>query len=90
MPAWAWWTLLWWNCAVFALFGWDKLCAARGWRRVREAHLLLAVFLCGCIGAEAGARAFRHKTRKSSFRRLALALSVLNPLWLLVWLEFGG
>ena len=54
------------------------------------AHLLLAVFLCGCIGAEVGARAFRHKTRKSSFRRLALALSVLNPLWLLVWLEFGG
>lgn len=90
MPSWVWWAVLLVNSLAFAAFGFDKWRASRGGRRIREATLLWLVFLCGCVGAEIGARVFHHKTRKVSFRWRALALTAINPLWWLVYREFAG
>jgi uncharacterized membrane protein YsdA (DUF1294 family) len=67
-------------------FAFDKLAARRRWRRVPEATLLSLVF-AGCVGAWFAMQFLRHKTRKSGFRWRALALTVVNPLWLLLWLQ---
>lgn len=64
----------------YLLMGWDKLCAMRGWWRLRERTLLGWAFLGGAIGAKIGQLAFRHKTRKHPFARnlnLAVALNVV-------------
>ncbi len=82
---WVGWLVLMANAATFLLYGWDKWLARRGFGRVRERTLLLATFACGCIGAWCGMRLFRHKTQKVSFRRWAIAVTLVNPLWLAVW-----
>lgn len=55
---------------TFLAYGWDKLSAKRGGRRVRERNLHLAALLGGWPGALTGQRVFRHKTRKRSFQRV--------------------
>ena len=59
------------------LFGWDKLMAVRGRRRVPEASLLAAALFGGGAGGLLGMYLFRHKTRKTVFR-------VLIPLFFLL------
>lgn len=90
MPVWIWWTVLGCNVVAFALFGLDKWRASRGGRRVPERTLLGWTFACGCVGAFLGAQLFRHKTKKASYRWRALLLTVVNPLWYLVYREFAG
>lgn len=85
MPWWVFWPVVATNALAFLLFGWDKWRAGRGGHRVRESTLLLVTWLCGCVGAELGARVFRHKTKKAGYRWRAILVTVLNPLWLLVW-----
>lgn len=85
MPQPVFWALLAWNVAVGAVFGWDKLMARTGRRRVPEATLLWSTFLCGCVGAWLAMEFLRHKTQKRGFRWRALALTVMNPLWPLLW-----
>lgn len=63
---------------AFALFGLDKAKARRGGRRVPEATLLCAALLGGGIGAFAGMRLFRHKTRKPPFPVLVPLLALLQ------------
>mgnify|MGYP004473881375 CR=1 FL=1 len=46
----------------------DKLAAARGWRRVPERTLLLSAAVGGSVGFLLGMRAFHHKTLKPKFR----------------------
>lgn len=59
----------------FVLFAWDKAMARAGRRRVPEARLLVFV-LIGGLGACAGQRLLRHKTRKEPFRtRMGLVLT---------------
>ena len=77
-----------WNLVVALVYSWDKLMARLGRRRVSEAFLLWLLFLCGCIGAWCAMSLVRHKTRKGSFRWPAILLTVLNPLWLLLWLQW--
>lgn len=89
MPPWVWWGVLAVNALTFVLFGWDKLCSRRGWRRIREATLLWAMFATGCIGGWCAMSVFRHKTRKAPFRWRALAATLVNPLWLLAARQFG-
>jgi uncharacterized membrane protein YsdA (DUF1294 family) len=84
MPTWCQWFVLASNTLAFLAYARDKLAARWRWRRVAERTLLLFTFL-GCIGAWCAMGLLRHKTSKPSFRRRALVLTVLNPLWFALW-----
>lgn len=78
------------NVAVFLLYGLDKLKAQRGKWRIPERTLLLGTWLLGGVGAFAGMRVFRHKTKHLAFRissALGMALSLIvmaAASWLLI------
>lgn len=63
--------LLMWLGALSAftllLFGWDKLMAKLGRRRIPETPLLLACLAGGAVGGFVGMHLFRHKIRKPKF-----------------------
>ena len=80
-----WSLVLLWNVATLATFGWDKLRSKRQGRRVPERTLLCMLFATGWVGAWIAMSLFRHKTIKQPFRRYAIAWTVLNPFWVLVW-----
>ena len=73
-------TLILINTWTFMLFGFDKLRAEAGSWRIAESTLLSFAFFGGSIGALAGRRFFRHKTRKEPFstdlRRIAITHAV--------------
>ena len=77
------WALIGWALAVnllaFVAFGVDKRRAERGTWRLSENYLLMLAALGGWIGAKAGQRWFRHKTRKQPFRG-ALNATLAVPL----------
>lgn len=73
------------NAFTFLLFGWDKGSAKRERRRVPEARLLGCMLLGGVVGGWVGMSVFRHKTRKTSFRLKALAITILWAGGLLAW-----
>ncbi len=55
------------NAVSFFVYGLDKLYArGRAWR-ITERTLLMLALLGGTLGALAGIKLFRHKTRKSTF-----------------------
>ena len=56
------------NVFTFLLYGLDKLKAQRGKWRIPERTLLLFTWLLGGVGAFAGMRVFRHKTKHLAFR----------------------
>lgn len=56
------------NLAGFLLMGLDKRRARRGAWRISEKALFLLAVLGGSLGAIAGMRTFRHKTRHWYFR----------------------
>ncbi len=66
-PWWAW-LLAAINLAAFAAYGLDKRLASAQRLRIPEIVLLGLALLGGSPGALAGMLAFRHKTRKVSFR----------------------
>lgn len=74
-----------WNLLVFFLYGWDKLCARKHWRRISESMLLLTAFLGGALGALFGMVIWNHKTSKMKFRLLVPFFNVFDGvlLWLL-------
>lgn len=55
------------NALSFFLFWYDKQCAINGYYRVKESKLLFVSMVGGSIGAIAGQKLFRHKTRKFRF-----------------------
>lgn len=55
------------NVWTFMVFGFDKLRAEAGTWRISEGTLLSLAFIGGSVGALAGRRFFRHKTRKQPF-----------------------
>ena len=55
------------NLIAFVAFGIDKSAASQGRWRISEGALLRWAWLGGTLGAYAGRRAFRHKTRKQPF-----------------------
>ncbi len=59
-----------WNIVVMFVYGFDKMRAKRGRRRVSEATLLLCTTLFGGCGAMLGMILFNHKTSKKKFRIL--------------------
>lgn len=72
-----------WNAVVFLLYGFDKLAAKTGGRRVPEKALLSCAFLMGGAGAGFGMLLFHHKTRKYKF-------TIGVPLALLVNIAAGA
>lgn len=70
------------SALAFGLFALDKARASRGGRRVAETCLLLAAALGGALGAVAGMRAWRHKTRHARFRLLLPLLALLQVAFL--------
>ena len=60
------------NILTFLLFGYDKLQAKQGGWRIPERVLLGLSLFGGGIGALAGMKVFRHKTRKKIFWVAAL------------------
>lgn len=66
------------NFWAFAAFGIDKARAEQGTWRIRESTLLTLAFAGGTIGAYAGRRLFRHKTRKQPFSGNLHAIAVLQ------------
>jgi uncharacterized membrane protein YsdA (DUF1294 family) len=77
------WALVVWVLAVnllaFVAFGVDKRRAQQGVWRLSEAYLLMLAAVGGWIGAKAGQRWFRHKTRKQPFRS-TLNATLLVPI----------
>ena len=74
------------NLAAFVAMGLDKRRAVRGARRISERALCTWAAAGGMFGAWLGTVAFRHKTRKQSFRvKLALATLVGSGLVWLAW-----
>ena len=74
--------LIFFNIAVFLLYGKDKQLARRRAYRIPERTLLLCAFFGGSAGALLGMLVFHHKTRKTKFM-------VLVPLFLIVHLLTG-
>lgn len=68
------------NAATFAVFGFDKIRAEGGGRRVSEARLLQIALIGGTPGAYAARAVFRHKTRKQPFSGRLRAIAVLQGL----------
>ena len=66
------------NIAAFAMFGIDKMKARAGLRRIPEAELLGIALIGGTIGAFAGRRYFRHKTRKQPFSGTLQTIAILQ------------
>ena len=73
------------NAVTFCMFGYDKVRARGGRRRVPEATLLWACFATGVVGGWVAMTTFRHKTRKTSFRIKMILVTLVNPLWLLLY-----
>ena len=68
------------NVFVFLLYGLDKLKAKKNKWRIPEKTLLLGTWLMGGVGAFAGMKVFRHKTKHIAFQISApvgMLLSIL-------------
>ena len=68
------------NLIAFAAFGLDKAKAQRGQYRNAESTLLTLALLGGTLGAYAGRRVFRHKTRKQPFNSHLFGITLLQML----------
>lgn len=55
------------NLITFCIFWWDKRCAKKDRRRVRESTLLWLCAVGGAAGGLLSMRLFHHKTQKKPF-----------------------
>jgi len=70
---------------TFVVYGFDKLAAERGGKRVRERTLHLLALCGGWPGALAGQQIFRHKTRNRTFQVDFWLIVLLNIALLTGW-----
>ncbi len=87
------------NVLTFFVYGLDKHKARKGRWRIPEATLLMLAALGGSIGAYAGMKIFRHKTKKPKFYVAGIRRKNRNfmleclPFWgcrLELWYMFAG
>jgi len=76
------------NLVTFLVFGFDKWRARRAKRRIPEAWLLTLSAAAGCAGGWIAMTTFRHKTRKRSFQWKMIAVTLLNGVWVWLYLHF--
>lgn len=80
-----------WFAAVilltFCTFWWDKRCAKKDRRRVRESTLLWLCAAGGALGGLLSMRLFHHKTRKKPFA-IGVPLMLAAQAGLLVFLAW--
>ena len=74
----AWEIILFFNIAVFLIFGYDKIMAKKKKTRIPEIVLLLLSLFFGGIGAMFGMLVFNHKTSKFLFRFFVPLCALLN------------
>jgi uncharacterized membrane protein YsdA (DUF1294 family) len=69
---------------TFLMYGYDKLQAIRGGRRVPEPALLVLSLAGGALGGWTGMLIWRHKTRHTSFwaAQIAGTVVIAAALWL--------
>ena len=69
---------------TFLTYGYDKLQAIRGGRRVPEAALLLLSLTGGALGGWAGMLVWRHKTNHARFwiAQVTGTIAIAAALWL--------
>ena len=82
-----WYYLIGINVLAFLLYGIDKAKAKRGAWRIAEKVLLGIGILGGALGALAGTKFFRHKTRHWYFIAINTAALTVQIV-LLAWLVF--
>ncbi|MBE0504890.1 MAG: DUF1294 domain-containing protein [Desulfuromonadales bacterium] len=70
---------------TFVVYGFDKLAAERGGKRVRERTLHLLALCGGWPGALAGQQIFRHKRRNRTFQVDFWLIVLLNIALLVGW-----
>ena len=70
---------------TFVVYGFDKLAARHGGKRVRERTLHLLALCGGWPGALAGQQLFRHKTRNRTFQVDFWLIVLLNIALLIGW-----
>jgi uncharacterized membrane protein YsdA (DUF1294 family) len=76
------------SLVAFALYGWDKLQAKRGARRVPELRLHALALLGGFAGAWLGRILFRHKTQKLGFGFVLATAALLHAAgWVYWWVR---
>lgn len=73
------------NAAAFAAFALDKKSAVAGTRRISERTLLQLATIGGTLGALAGQRLLRHKTRKEPFRAQLWLIAAVQGALLGAW-----
>jgi len=73
------------NCVTFVVYGLDKWNAIRGGRRTPEATLHLLSLFGGSPAAAVAQPAFRHKTKKRSFRRIFFAIIAIQVIAIALW-----
>lgn len=78
------------NVITFAAYGIDKRRAKRGAWRIPERTLLLLTWLMGGLGAYAGMRVFRHKTKHLAFQLSAPIAAVLSGAVLALAMQYSG
>ncbi len=76
-----------WNIIVMLIYAWDKLCARRGKRRIRESVLLVTSLLMGSIGGIFGMVLFNHKTSKIKFRLLVPLFVLMNTAFVYIMIS---
>ena len=62
----------------------DKLCAKKGWRRVRESDLFIMSFLGGALGMYITMKLIRHKTLHKRFM-IGLPIIILLQAAILIY-----
>ncbi|HEY6892154.1 MAG TPA: DUF1294 domain-containing protein [Solirubrobacter sp.] len=69
---------------TFLTYGYDKLQAVRGGRRIPERALLALTLIGGALGGWAGMLIWRHKTRHASFwiAQVVGTVVIAAALWL--------
>lgn len=76
------------NVVTFVAYGFDKHRAGQGGSRVTEATFYVLALVGGTPGSILAQQIFRHKTRKSKFRRVFWTIATVQMAGLTLWVLY--